>query len=148
MRRIVVGVDGSAASDEALRWGMDEARHWDGKVMAIHAWEPPYAMYGVAGTLPLDDAVLETAAKQLLMDALARTVEEPPFALDERLVRGGAAAVLLDAARHADLLVVGSRRHGPLGRLVLGSVSTVCTHHAPCPVVVVPEPHTAEEDQT
>src|SRR5688572_22398173 len=103
MRTIVVGVDGTAAADEALRWAMAEARQWEGNVLAIHAWEPPYLAYTVPGAYAVDAAALETAAKQLLTDALARTVSEPAFGLDERVVRGRPAEVLLDAASNADL---------------------------------------------
>lgn len=148
MRTIVVGVDGSAAADEALRWAMAEARQWEGKVVAIHAWEPPHIAYTVPGAYAVDEGALETAAKQLLTDALARTVAEPAFGLDERVVRGRAADVLLDAASGADLLVVGSRHLGAFGRLLLGSVSSACVHHAPCAVVVVPEPRPKEEENS
>jgi nucleotide-binding universal stress UspA family protein len=139
MRTIVVGVDGSAASDEALRWAIAEAQQWDGRVVAIHAWDVPYSAYSVPGVVIDDDAV-EVAAKQLLTDALARAVDGPAFALEEHVVRGRAAEVLLRAAEDADLVVVGSRHLGAVGRLFLGSVSTAVTHHAPCAVVVVREP--------
>lgn len=109
MRTIVVGVDGSAAGDEALRWAMAEARQWEGNVVAIHAWEPLYVTYPVPGAYAVDEAVLETEAKQLLIDSLARTVAEPPFGLHERVVRGRAADVLLEAAGDADLSEGGRR---------------------------------------
>jgi nucleotide-binding universal stress UspA family protein len=48
--------------------------------------------------------------------------------------------VLLDRARGADLLVVGSRGHSEFVDLLLGSTSLACSHHSPCPVVIVPEP--------
>jgi len=48
--------------------------------------------------------------------------------------------VLLEAARDADMLVVGTRGRGGFAGLVLGSVSHRCAQHAPCPVVVVPSP--------
>ena len=53
------------------------------------------------------------------------------------VIQGNAAQVLLDVARDADLLVVGSRGHGGFTGALLGSVSQHCVHHAPCPVVVV-----------
>ena len=55
------------------------------------------------------------------------------------LVEGPPASGLLEAARDADLLVVGSRGHGGFASLLLGSVSQQVSHHAPCPVVIVPE---------
>src|ERR1022692_3459788 len=53
------------------------------------------------------------------------------------VAEGNAAQVLRDAAKGADLLVVGSRGHGEFVGALLGSVSQQCVHHAPCPVVVI-----------
>src|SRR3954453_11581719 len=97
MRRIVVGVDGSPASDEALRWAIAEAKQWEAELHAIHAWDVPPSAYAAPAVI-VDVAALEVAAKQVLTDALARTVEGPPFALDEHVVRGDAADVLLREA--------------------------------------------------
>ena len=55
-----------------------------------------------------------------------------------RLLDGGPAARLLAAARDADMIVVGSRGAGGFARLLMGSVSTQVSHHARCPVVIVP----------
>ena len=60
--------------------------------------------------------------------------------IEKKLVQCGAATALLLAAEDADLVVVGARGLGGFRRLMLGSVSAQVTHHAPCPVVVVPEP--------
>lgn len=138
MHKIVVGVDGSPASDEALRWAMAEARQWDATMVAIHAWEIPGSLYGLPQSVAAEGA-LEAAARQLLTDALARTVGGPPFRLDERTVRGSAETAVLGAAEDADMIVVGASHLGPVGRLLLGSVSSGVAHHARCPVVVVPE---------
>ena len=67
---------------------------------------------------------------------LARYLEG--LAVERRIVAGTAAPVLLDQAKDADLLVVGSRGHGGFAGLLLGSVSQQCAHHSTCPVVVVP----------
>ncbi len=56
-----------------------------------------------------------------------------------RVIEGPAARVLVDVAQNADLLVVGSRGRGGFASLLLGSVSSQCAHHAPCPVAIVPE---------
>ena len=133
--KIVVGVDGSPASDEALRWAMEEARRWEATVVAVHAWDVPYTAY--AESLPIDERVVERTAQKVLTDALARTVGSPAFALDEHLVRGSAENVLAAASQDADLLVVGSSHRGPLGRLLLGSVSRAVSDRVACPVVVV-----------
>jgi nucleotide-binding universal stress UspA family protein len=58
-----------------------------------------------------------------------------------RVLPGDARIVLVEAAQHARLLVVGSRPMGPVRAVLLGSVSRYCAHHAACPVVVVPSEH-------
>lgn len=139
MRTIVVGVDGSKAGDVALRWAWDEARLWNARLVAIHAWERPYAVYATPVGYEVDKAILETAAKELMTDAVARASPDAGSFVEERVVRGRAADALLDAASGADLLVVGSRDRSTFGRLLLGSVSSACVHHSPCTVVVVRE---------
>ena len=70
-------------------------------------------------------------------------IPPPPLGLNPALARVEArnpADALLDAARDAGLLVVGTRGHGGFKGLLLGSVSQQASHHAPCPVVIVPPP--------
>ena len=67
--------------------------------------------------------------------------ESPAFALERVVEQGAAADVLVRAAEHADLLVVGSRGHGGFSGLLLGSVSQQCAQHALCAVVIVRRPH-------
>jgi hypothetical protein len=62
------------------------------------------------------------------------------------VVHGQPGPVLVEAAKDADLLVVGTRGLGAVGRLVLGSVSNYCSHHARCPIAVIPEPGSRAED--
>jgi nucleotide-binding universal stress UspA family protein len=133
--RIVVGVDGSATARRALAWALDEARLRKAPIEVVHAWQMPLVAtpYVVPGT------VLEEAANEVLAASLAEADQRGLVAPVVATVRGsGAAWAILDAAADADLVVVGSRgRGGFVGRL-LGSVSNQVTHHAPCPVVVIP----------
>ncbi|WP_380281738.1 universal stress protein [Kitasatospora purpeofusca] len=136
--RIVVGVDGSPASEQALRWAVDYARLTGGTVHAIAAWEYP-AFYGWAGaSVPAPEFNPEELAGKTLSDTVAKTVgAQPEVRIAESVVPGNAAQALLEAARGAALVVVGSRGLGGFTGALLGSVGRHLTEHAPCPVVVV-----------
>ncbi|MFG3204168.1 universal stress protein [Streptomyces sp. NPDC048192] len=138
--RIVVGVDGSDSSKQALRWAVRQAELTEGVVEAVTAWDFPQ-FHGALGWLPpssSDEAALRDRARQELTDTVAETVGPQPRVEVRTEVRYGApAGVLLDAARDASLLVVGSRGRGGFTGLLLGSVAQHCTQHAACPVVVV-----------
>ena len=140
MALIVVGIDGSEHSKKALRWALDEARLRGASLRAVYAWTMPvYFGYGVTAAV-LDPQSLRAAAKENLdkaVDAVAGGVKD--VSIDRRAVEGLAAQVLVDEAKDADLLVVGSRGHGGFTGLLLGSVSQQCAHHAPCAVVIVRE---------
>jgi nucleotide-binding universal stress UspA family protein len=139
--RAVVGVDGSEASEGALRWAVDEARLHQGQVVAIHAWEAPVAPVDLL-PVPHPDFVallsdLRAAAEQLVASSVEKvTGREPPVPVERLAIEGPAATVLLDAAADADLLVLGSRGRGGFVGLLLGSVTRQCVDHAPCPVLV------------
>lgn len=138
--RIVVGVDGSEGAITALRWALDEARLRGARVDALQAWEYPYVgdLTGMAA-YPIGRIELEQVARESLDRSLAAAgVPSTDVQVERIVVHGSAARVLLEAARGADLLVVGTRGHGGFSGLLLGSVSQQCAHHAPCPVVVVP----------
>lgn len=132
--RIVVGVDGSDASRDALRWAVRQAERAGASVQAVMTWHVPTDY----GAMPTEYYDLEPQAKKTLdatvQEALADHPGVPVAAL---IVQGHPAPALLDAAANAELLVVGSRGHGAFTGMVLGSVSQHCVSHAPCPVVVV-----------
>jgi nucleotide-binding universal stress UspA family protein len=138
--RIVVGVDGSDSSKRALRWAVRQAELTEGVVAAVTAWDFPQ-FHGALGWLPpssSDEAALADRARGELLAAVEETVGSRPRVEVRTEVRYGApAGVLLDAARDASLLVVGSRGRGGFAGLLLGSVAQHCTQHAACPVVVV-----------
>ncbi|MFG3055173.1 universal stress protein [Kitasatospora sp. NPDC048239] len=137
--RIVVGVDGSPASEQALRWAVDYARLTGGAVHAIAAWEYP-AFYGWAGLTvpPAEGFNPEELAGRTLSETVRGVVgDDPGVKITEAVLPGNAARALLDAAEGASLVVVGSRGLGGFSGALLGSVSRHLTEHAPCPVVVV-----------
>lgn len=137
--RIVAGVDGSPVSIAALRWAIRQAEITGGAVDAVIAWEFPIAggSYGWAPTTPFDDTDYSELAAKTLNAAIAEVGPPPGVTVNEIVNHGNAAQVLLDAAKDADLLVVGNRGHGGLADALIGSVSVRCLHHATCPVVIV-----------
>ena len=137
---IVVGVDGSDESKEALRWALEEARLRGATLRAVHAWAVPaaVAVHGYAPPDLVDRDLLRDRAAQTLDAVVAEVAGETPSVRVERVTgEGSAARVLVEAAKDADLLVVGSRGHGDFAGLLLGSVSHQCAHHARCAVVIV-----------
>jgi len=137
-RRIVAAVDGSACSVEALRWAVRQAELTGATVEAVTAWQCPAAGGYGWGFAIADDADYEELAAKALGDAIGQAVDPGSDVRVRPVVaEGHPAAVLMEAAAGADLLVVGSRGHGGFASALLGSVSQYCTHHARCPVVVI-----------
>jgi nucleotide-binding universal stress UspA family protein len=143
-KRIVVGLDGSDESRSALRWAVAEAAIWDADLDVVHAWDLPFVTVPPPMNVghPADFEALQQTAGALLDTEVeaARVHNGPsPRQVEKILVRDTASRALLDTAKGADLLVVGSRGRGGFSGLLLGSVSNQCVHHAPCPVAVVRE---------
>jgi len=137
-RRIVAGVDGSAPSKAALGWAIGQARLTGASVDAVMAWLPPAIYAPVAGC----DADVEGCYRKALGDLITEVASlEPHPPVQPVLGEGHPAEVLLDAARDADLLVVGSRGRGGFASAVIGSVSLQCVLHARCPVLVLRDGH-------
>jgi nucleotide-binding universal stress UspA family protein len=140
--RIVVGVDGSPHSEEALRWALGQARLTGRPVDAVRAWRIPVG-YGVEAGGPLLLHDWEGHAAGSLRDTVASVVEPADVdRVSQRVVKGHPAAVLLDAAVDAALLVVGNRGRGGSTGMLLGSVSRHVIARATCPVVVIRPPET------
>jgi nucleotide-binding universal stress UspA family protein len=137
---IVVGVDGSTGAEAALRYAIDEARRHGALLRIVGAWSiPPVAYMGVP--LPTDFSDDSERAARTSIDRALESVGPPDdVAVEIRIAQGQPAAVLVAQAGPADVLVVGSRGLGGFRELLLGSVSQACVHHAPCPVIVVPDP--------
>jgi nucleotide-binding universal stress UspA family protein len=143
---IVVGVDGSEASVEALRWAVDEARLRGATVVALHAWVfVPAAPIGDPGMIAIPAGDLagqleaETeAARAELADAVARALgPEPDVEVVQRLTEAEPGEALVEESKEADLVVVGSHGRSGLRAAILGSVSRHVVDRARCPVVVV-----------
>ncbi|WP_153504616.1 universal stress protein [Cumulibacter manganitolerans] len=139
--RIVVGVDGSPASIDAIRWAAGQAALTGSTVVAVTAWSIP-ASYGVA--FGGEDAVdWKANATQALEEALTEALGDSAGAVERIVDQGHPSYLLTEASKNADLVVVGSRGHGGFTGLVLGSVSQHVVAHAECPVVVIRGKHEA-----
>jgi nucleotide-binding universal stress UspA family protein len=144
MSGIVVGVDGSGHSQRALEWAVKEAaiRHAPLDVVTVHQLVAGYTGRGVA--YPHDAELAEKAreAAQLEVDKLLADMgADQPSSVTVRAVSGFPAEELLNAAKDADLIVLGSRGAGGFAQLLMGSISAQVTHHAHCPVVITPADH-------
>jgi nucleotide-binding universal stress UspA family protein len=144
-RPVVVGVDGSPRSADALRWAADEAQLRGVTLRIVHAWTGVPPMY--AGYYPLlDGAAVEKAARTLLDDTVERILGcRADVDVEANLVYGHPASSLIEAADTAQLLVVGTRGHGGFAELLLGSTSHQCLTHANCPVAVIGHAMAPEE---
>lgn len=138
---VVVGIDGSREAYAALEFALTEARLRALPLRVVCAWEPSTSSYVGEAFAATPDAFLEAEhlAEEVLRIALAG-LAGTDVPIEALAVEGRPAAVLVDQAAGAELVVVGSRGHGTTKRLLLGSVSTEVVHHAPCPVVIVPSP--------
>lgn len=134
--RIVVGVDGSEHSDEALRWAVSTATQLGAEVHAIFSWQQPFV--SVPGAFGHDE--LERAAKQFLIGRIADVAGSATVPVIPVVAEGDPSEVLEVASREADLVVVGVRGRSPFVGLVLGAVSQRVAATAVCPVVLVKPP--------
>lgn len=133
---VVVGVDGSAPSRAALRFGFEEAALRGLPLHAVYAYTPPPPPWRAG--VHYDPAEIETAERHQLADWVRPLrAEHPGVPVEHRLVTGNPAERLLAAARDAVLLVIGSRGRGGFTGLLLGSVSLQVVRHAVCPVAVL-----------
>lgn len=142
--RVVVGVDGSAHSDVAVRFAVDEARRRNAGVLALAVYEVPLIDRWKENSIFYTD--IENAARAAAEERLTETVarlrlpQDSGVDVEERVVQGRAAKVLVEAGKDASMTVVGSRGRGEVRGALLGSVSQAILHHARHPVVVVHSP--------
>ena len=140
---VVVGVDGSEASLRALEWAAEQAALEGRPLTMVHAATLGEVSAGdiAPGTI---SSVLHAEGRRVLAEAYERVAgAHDALTVHSELTLDDPRTVLLEASRHAHLLVVGSRGRGPVKSLLLGSAGVFLTQHAPCPVVVVPPPREA-----
>ena len=147
VRRIVVGVDGSAESVAALRWACREASLRAAEVHAILALESAcHQVASYAAPAPRQTSGSWGAAREVLRRSVSEAVSlYPSVSVCTEITEGLAARVLLDHAREADMLVLGRTAHGPDPYRGAGPVIRACLRSAPCPVVIIGPPTTTPD---
>ena len=136
---VVVGLDGSAVSEQALGYAFEAAFHAGVRLLAGHAWgdlgEGESWLIRVAG-MSFND--IEAVGHQMLAEQLAPWQDKyPGVSVEARVIhRQLPAAALIELGRQTRMIVVGSHGRGGFTRLLLGSVSHAVAQHAPCPVAV------------
>ncbi|MDI3330145.1 MAG: universal stress protein [Micrococcus sp.] len=132
---VVVGVDGSAQSIDALREGRIMAELMNSPLLAVTAWQWPAASGEIPELIGYDP---EKEARQRLDETLREAFgDTPPESLETAVQRGQPAHVLRELSRGARMLVVGNRGRGGFKGLLLGSVSSAVGAHATCPVLIM-----------
>jgi nucleotide-binding universal stress UspA family protein len=141
---VLVGVDGSATSDAAIGFAIEAAAARSVPLVALHTWSDMLFDPAMAVVMPSWD-VLEAEERQALADQVGVWAQKFPDVVVELLVRRDQPAHnLLEQSSRAQLVVVGSRGHGQVAGMVLGSVSNALVHRASCPVAIV-RPDTAQQ---
>ncbi|MGH3357084.1 MAG: universal stress protein [Nocardioidaceae bacterium] len=142
---VVCGVDGSPAGQRALAWALEEARFRGCRLRVVTAWEwDGFEAFGAAASATEARSHAEIVQRRALLDAL-ETVEDPPE-IERRLENGRPSEALCTAALDAELLVVGSRGHTTVHDVFVGSTGQRVIRHAPCPVVVLPDPRHVQHE--
>lgn len=143
MGKIVVGIDGSEASQAALHWAAHEANLRGVELDVVVVWRiPVYTGPGFDVSWVDPDAM--AAGATAVADAALDSVRDEVGGVAARsvLLRGHTGRRLVEQAADADLLVIGSRGLGGFTGALAGSVSSYCVHHnSACPTVVVPSEH-------
>jgi nucleotide-binding universal stress UspA family protein len=139
VRRIVVGVDGSAESVAALMWACREAAMREADVHAVLAVEAAcHRVASYAGPRPVEPQASWGAARDVLRLAVKHAAEcYPGISVGAEVAEGLAARVLLDRSAGADMLVLGRTFHGTEHHRGAGPVIRACLRTAACPVVVI-----------
>jgi nucleotide-binding universal stress UspA family protein len=139
MGEIVVGVDGSQHSVDALAWAAEEAKLRGAVLKVVASFATPIMStgYEVAAPDPSDLAAASSTMLSAAIDSLHDRGLFDGIDVVTEALEGHAGEQLIRLSEAADLLVVGARGHGGFLGLLMGSVTTYVVNHAKCPVVVV-----------
>jgi nucleotide-binding universal stress UspA family protein len=139
-QQLVVGIDGSQESEAAMVWALEEAARRDLEVELVYALAVPVVSdaYGMVMTRPDIDELTDYSQKLLDAALTSARATAPEVTVSARLASGPPAAVLIEASKHAEGLVVGTRGLGAISGKLLGSVSVRLAGKSVCPVFIVP----------
>jgi len=141
--QVVVGLDGSPSARAALQWAAAYARVTGSRLRAVYVGDVAansavWWSAGFAGAAYLGEEEADQEYRAELGELFDSVTPEPGWVIE--FSRGPAGSVLVQRSANAQLLVLGTREHTGVGRLLAGSVSHYCLSHAHCPVVAVPAP--------
>jgi nucleotide-binding universal stress UspA family protein len=138
---IVVGLDNSPSGKAALEWAAGQAKSGGAVLRAVHALDWPYGLSSIGFPMPMNHMdvkreEMENSYREAITAVFEAVSPRPDWIL--QFASGDAGHILVQLSQDARLLVVGTREHVGLERLLSGSVSHYCLSHAVCPVVAVP----------
>jgi len=136
-QRVVVGIDGSPASQRALEWAGDEADRQGCELIVVHGWTYPYIAVDAGSAQARDLTQIDAACT--LDNAVEHAAERFATAPTPVLVEASPSSALLETLRDGDLLVVGSRGRGALTSTIFGSTVNAVLERCAVPMVVVRE---------
>lgn len=140
---IVVGVDGSAASDPALKFAFETAALRGAPVLAVRTWlDALVDATRLTVLIAASVQAIEAEERRLLAEQVADCAKDyPDVPVRQLLSRDGPAPALIKQSASAQLVVVGTRGRGGFRGLLLGSTSQSLIYHAECPVAIIPPAH-------
>ncbi|MEV0947744.1 universal stress protein [Rhodococcus sp. NPDC049939] len=136
-RPVVVGIDGSDLSREAVTRAFEFASFFDAPLVGVHTWQGSPSMGGGTRGLLVDWDAVRQEEEALLAEGLAGESETfPDVVVTQIAEQGSAADAMMKHAKDAQLIVVGSHGRGPVLGALMGSTSQNLLHHATCPIMI------------
>ena len=135
---LVVGLDGSPASEGVLAWAVEHTRRRRARVTVVRAHLQPFPDERAGEAVLVWDRATDESLARSALDAAVDRVDTGGVAVERLLVADSPGPAIVAASADADLVVLGSRGVSGLPQRFVGSVSRYVTHHATCPVVVLP----------